>query len=549
VVRGAIDSGGIAMIPRMTCPVCDGRRIIPQPVWAAVVPQAVERVSLRCDQALSIQCSGCHTRRTAFVAAGPDPASAAPPAKALAVLAAFERGDTNERQAMDALAALDPTLAPRTPGQAESDGPRSLAAQTAMLQLLAHVADFGRRATLHARFLRLFPRHTTYCCRREHCYGCHTIGFHEGLTCEEVQSRRTTEDMVTCPSCSVFLVRGDGCSSVRCGCGCGFSWPTRLEQCAVLFAEAELRARGVELGRVMVAASLPELAQAVSDARAALGDGRRGAGGLGLMPEGFAESLGGAVAQMDPRLRRVALRVQPELMHASALSVWRVLFAGANPEHAVARDPSLQALHALALTPEQRLVQASRLAQVSAEPWRAMWSSEQEAESMAVRFADQAFAGPPLTAELALAHRSFMALMPPGRADAVRQRAPTLAANRWAVLNNFDMALALREALLSVSLVDAGQFVEPLRAEAAAAFLATQAEAADALGERVVRDMAEDAVRGCWLRAGRTIGPDRAPLYVALALVGRISWVRTSPAFSSSAPNSCSAMPHITACA
>jgi hypothetical protein len=89
-----------------------------------------------------------------------------------------------------------------------------------------------RLATLHATYLRQFPRCFTPCCRRVHCFRCHIVDFHLGLSCEEYQARSAkVENVVPCPRCSLQLTKGDGCSSVSCpACHHKFSWDTELKK-------------------------------------------------------------------------------------------------------------------------------------------------------------------------------------------------------------------------------------------------------------------------------------------------------------------------------
>jgi hypothetical protein len=95
-------------------------------------------------------------------------------------------------------------------------------------KLLGTIHNPERRANLHLRYIRSRPRCWTRCCQREHCFRCRSKDFHEGKSCEEMVDT-LDNNMLECPACGIFLVKGDGCNTVTCVCGSQFSWTTELQ--------------------------------------------------------------------------------------------------------------------------------------------------------------------------------------------------------------------------------------------------------------------------------------------------------------------------------
>jgi len=89
--------------------------------------------------------------------------------------------------------------------------------------VLGVISDVQRRAFLQLRFVLLFPAVSTLCCNRMHCFKCHTVQHPPGVSCQEAAANLPTE-IRQCPQCNMSITKGDGCSSVRCVCGHGFSW-------------------------------------------------------------------------------------------------------------------------------------------------------------------------------------------------------------------------------------------------------------------------------------------------------------------------------------
>ena len=92
--------------------------------------------------------------------------------------------------------------------------------------LLRLVEDDERRASLQLRCNVLHPTVITNCCKRKICIRCVTV-HHPEKSCSENTKHRVLEgkDQIrSCPKCGIALVKGDGCGSITCICGCRFQW-------------------------------------------------------------------------------------------------------------------------------------------------------------------------------------------------------------------------------------------------------------------------------------------------------------------------------------
>eukprot|EP00903_Cladosiphon_okamuranus_P020276 g18607.t1 len=98
-----------------------------------------------------------------------------------------------------------------------------------MHMLMNSVEDSERRSNLHIRFIRSNPMVTSKCCKALHCFRCRIVGSHAPLTCEQYEATRGHQDVCKCPGCGVYVVKGDGCSSITCICGQSFNWHELVE--------------------------------------------------------------------------------------------------------------------------------------------------------------------------------------------------------------------------------------------------------------------------------------------------------------------------------
>jgi hypothetical protein len=87
-----------------------------------------------------------------------------------------------------------------------------------------------RASLLLALYRHHSPRVRTSCCQSLHCFNCKTVGFHDGRTCAQVAEARAVDDILPCPKCGTSIVKGDGCGSIACICGHGFSWSLELKK-------------------------------------------------------------------------------------------------------------------------------------------------------------------------------------------------------------------------------------------------------------------------------------------------------------------------------
>eukprot|EP00903_Cladosiphon_okamuranus_P020275 g18606.t2 len=93
-----------------------------------------------------------------------------------------------------------------------------------MRMLMNCIEDSERRASMHVRFIRSNPMVTTECCQAEHCFRCRVFGGHAPHNCQQYEAQRSYEDVIQCPGCGVYVVKGDGCDAITCICGYDFDW-------------------------------------------------------------------------------------------------------------------------------------------------------------------------------------------------------------------------------------------------------------------------------------------------------------------------------------
>ncbi|CAM9511718.1 unnamed protein product [Ectocarpus sp. 4 AP-2014] len=268
---GIVEAGFDGACPRMRCMCCP--RVVCEWVWAPLVEATVlETFQKRAATLLSIQCGMCHSRGTIMVKPPADHcyssaldklmamiasglASAAPPAAttATAITTQGSPADTKSTtnggdssaasstcnaQRMEIFRArleryisgheIDPSLCYIALEAAIANPGIGQAAQESrdelMVLLMSCIEDSERRANLHIRFIRSNPMVVTQCCKSLHCYPCRVVGGHHPQTCEQYEAGRGHQDVCKCPGCGVYVVKGDGCDSIRCVCGHDFGW-------------------------------------------------------------------------------------------------------------------------------------------------------------------------------------------------------------------------------------------------------------------------------------------------------------------------------------
>lgn len=243
---GIVEAGYFGACPKVRCPSveCSGR-VVHQSKWLPLVTQATaSNFTSRAGSVMTFQCAGCHARRSLMKTEVKEKDAA------LALLTSHEQ-----------LACIAPLVESYLSGEAHQNdvvarvaeiaNPSGVPQMTALITddivdqmkvlmdvVLAACSDLERRATLQSRYMSVFPKFKTTCCRSVHCYKCRTSGFHSNVSCEAISASRASEAVLQCPNCSIHLVKGDGCSSITCVCGTSFSWTTLLQQRTVVMANA-----------------------------------------------------------------------------------------------------------------------------------------------------------------------------------------------------------------------------------------------------------------------------------------------------------------------
>ncbi|KDO16741.1 hypothetical protein SPRG_17768 [Saprolegnia parasitica CBS 223.65] len=103
---------------------------------------------------------------------------------------------------------------------------RMLAANASVDTILRKIGDSERAGLLFTHWMRHYVCSAmTSCCERDVCFLCQAEYDSEHYC--DVNEYDT--DMAQCPSCMVFLVKGDGCDAITCFCGEHFNWPAQVE--------------------------------------------------------------------------------------------------------------------------------------------------------------------------------------------------------------------------------------------------------------------------------------------------------------------------------
>jgi len=287
--EGIVSSGFEGACPPITC-AFHPKRVVSVHVWRGLVDAAVFHVVQKRAQAtLSLQCSGCHSRKdqsivpqhklkepvsTAEERATFDAARVAPllklagkaPTQDFSLLAAFQTSRAAYLggclDAPSFVAKLDSDLLAMPFTKSGANGV-PCSSFVAVLHSLGE--DPERVASLHGAYLRKFPDCHSTCCKVRHCFRCHIKGFHDGQSCESYQaSKATVEDVVPCPKCGLQLTKGDGCSSVNCVCGQGFNWATELGKVHLALSNAFESEAGAAFQGAAAAENIANLAALVA---------------------------------------------------------------------------------------------------------------------------------------------------------------------------------------------------------------------------------------------------------------------------------------------
>lgn len=106
-----------------------------------------------------------------------------------------------------------------------------------LYDLLSHMHDEERRATLLLSFLYQRPQIWTHCCDAPVCFICKRMEHHQ--VCPDPALDDGQECLVQCRQCKVMIVKVEGCDLVTCLCGFVMHW------------EAECRLRRLSLRKLV----------------------------------------------------------------------------------------------------------------------------------------------------------------------------------------------------------------------------------------------------------------------------------------------------------
>lgn len=263
--KGIITTSFDGACPRMRCPVC--LDFVHSNIWKTFVDKETAQLfERRASNLLSIRCNGCESRISQLplakyqgritdeddeMSVSEEAILRMPCGNVLRkVLFAYEHGQIQHTDMFDYILEVFGGLE-LVRSQADAEGtPRfttnfsSLSMNNlhhAILYILRCVHDSERRATLHCRYLYYFPKIRSVCCNVTLCFKCRTASWHANKTCEEIQSSMfMNNDMIVvpCPGCGISLVKGDGCSSVRCVCNHVMSWDVEMNKMRMMREKA-----------------------------------------------------------------------------------------------------------------------------------------------------------------------------------------------------------------------------------------------------------------------------------------------------------------------
>jgi hypothetical protein len=230
--------------PVLKCPLCRGATCFIQSKDLQLLPnELIEKYSSLASSLLSLQCGSCHQRSSLFLPSSVDPLTSAA-ATAFQSILLNEYGsflDDLLRYECGQLSIADFYLLITSKYfQEMTTSTNNNSSWATMKSILSLVRNPERRANLHLRYLKHHPFVLTNCCSRPQCFECRTTDTHQGKSCHEVSHSRTNSEMIKCPTCSIQIVKGDGCDSVSCVCGSKFTFSTELRKFnqSNLFAES-----------------------------------------------------------------------------------------------------------------------------------------------------------------------------------------------------------------------------------------------------------------------------------------------------------------------
>lgn len=221
-------------VPALHCPLCppakekgDGKRcLLNYSFLESLVDHSDLQVCLADYNELAssvgtMQCSSCHCRKSIHVTSNESDVAVARQEfganlpEVRTSIASYESGDSGVESLFDDVTTR---LFPAVNNLSDRD-----AWDKIILNVLRLISNPERRINFQLRYLRNRPRVWSPCHNVEQCYKCKTRSYHEGKTCAQVCALYDN-DVLSCPQCGVFLVKGDGCDHVQCVCGKYFSF-------------------------------------------------------------------------------------------------------------------------------------------------------------------------------------------------------------------------------------------------------------------------------------------------------------------------------------
>jgi hypothetical protein len=216
--------------PVLRCPVCQVTTCLIQPKDLQLLPNdLLERYSSLAMSLLSFQCGSCHKRSSLFLPSSVDASVLSIQSILLnefdSFLGDLFKYETGKISITDFYLLLISKYF-----QEMTTSTNNNSCWGIMKCVISLVVNPERRANLHLRYLKHHPFVSTNCCSRAQCFECRTVDTHPGKTCQQIAHSRTTSEMIKCPTCSIQIVKGDGCDSVTCVCGSKFTFTVELRK-------------------------------------------------------------------------------------------------------------------------------------------------------------------------------------------------------------------------------------------------------------------------------------------------------------------------------
>jgi hypothetical protein len=225
--------------PLLMCPFCKVRSCLIAPEKIQLLPRVLlERYDVLAKSLLSLQCGSCH-QRSPFTLSTVNSKEAIPPllkSRLQNDYSSFEQDLVSYETGILSiddfyLLLISKYFQEMTVHRTSKDNLSPSDESTwSIKQLLPLFTNQERRSTLLLRYLKYHPFILTSCCLRQQCFSCRTNDTHPGRSCQELADSRPNSEFLKCPTCSIHIVKGDGCDSVSCVCGARFTFSTELQK-------------------------------------------------------------------------------------------------------------------------------------------------------------------------------------------------------------------------------------------------------------------------------------------------------------------------------